>query len=201
MTRLSLLLSAAVLALLVGLPLLYANQRVNDFRNFRVVEEGKLYRSGQMSPVGFERVCREKGIRTVIKLREPSDEKDAAVDAAEKAYCEANGIMFYVFVPKNWEEENGKVPMEQNLRDFEELIDRTTDLAPRPVLIHCMAGIHRTGAHVAVYRMKYHGWTNAEAVAELQSCGKPTTTYVGNLIPFVLRYRPTRTVADADWRP
>ena len=73
MTRLTLLLSAVVVVLIAGFPFLYARQQHETYRNLRVVEEGVLYRSGQMTPAGFERVCREKGIRTVIKLREPEE--------------------------------------------------------------------------------------------------------------------------------
>ena len=188
MTRTTLLLSAAVLALVVGLPLLYADQRHRTYRNFRVVEEGQLYRSGQMSPAGFERVCREKGIRTVIKLREANDEKpaDVAADEAEEAYCRANNIRFLRLTPKSWEKDpaTGRVPMEENLDLFLALMD-DPEQAPRPVLVHCFAGIHRTGAMVAAYRVKYHGWTGAEAVDELKACGKQTSTYVGNLEPFL----------------
>jgi tyrosine-protein phosphatase SIW14 len=205
MTRLTLLLTLVAVTLVVALPLLYADGRGKAFRNLRVVEEGKVYRSGQMTPAGFERVCQEKGIRTVIKLRDPSDAKDQKTDAAEEVFCKAKGIRLVRLQTQDWEEDaSGNVPMEANLREFEGLIDEKKDgeyTYGRPVLIHCFAGIHRTGAHVAVYRMKYHGWSNAEAVAELQSCGKPSTTYVGNLIPFMLKYRPTSTVADGGLKP
>jgi protein tyrosine/serine phosphatase len=202
MTRLSLLLSALPLALVAVLPLLHARQRHETYRNFRVVEEGVLYRSGQMSPDGFERVCREKGIRTVLSLRD--EETQVAGGYDEGAYCDKHDIVFESISPKGWEEENGVVPMAANLREFERNLDAlATDpildpvtgerklMYPRPILVHCFAGIHRTGAHVAVYRVKYNGYTPDEAVAELLSCGKPTTTYVGNLIPFLqTRYLP-----------
>ena len=34
-----------------------------------------------------------------------------------------------------------------------------------PVLVHCFAGIHRTGAYCAVYRMEFERWDNADAMA------------------------------------
>lgn len=198
MTRLTLLLSAVAVVLVVAVPLLYARQRHETYRNFRVVEEGVLYRSGQMSPAGFERVCKEKGIRTVVSLRD--EETQVADGYDEGRWCEANGIVFESIPPKGWEEENGVVPMAANLREFERNLDtiefdpltgKGGPKYPRPILVHCFAGIHRTGAHVAVYRVKYHGYTADEAVAELKGCGKPTTTYVGNLIPFLqIRYLP-----------
>lgn len=195
MTRLSLLLSAVVLVLVAGLPFLYARQRHEAYRNFRVVEEGVLYRSGQMAPAGFERVCREKGIRTVIKLRERSDDKDEAVDEAEEAYCNTHGIEFIRITPKDWEVDptTGRVPMAENMELFLNLMADPTK-APRPVLIHCFAGIHRTGTLVAAYRMKFHGWTNREAWEELEDCGKWTSTYTGNLKPLILGYRPPEVI-------
>lgn len=198
MPRLSVLLSLLVLLLVAAGPFAYKAAKHRTYRNFRVVEEGVLYRSGQMSPAGFERVCRERGVRTVIKLRDANDEKatDVAADEAEEGYCRANGIVFHRVLPKDWEEgADGKVPMEENLRWFERAMGDPAQ-TPRPVLVHCFAGIHRTGAMVATYRMKFQGWSNAEAVAELKACGHPTTTYVGNLIPFLLTYRPGGTVGE-----
>jgi tyrosine-protein phosphatase SIW14 len=199
MTRLTLLLALPVVALVAGFPFLYARQRHETYRNFRVVEEGVLYRSGQMTPDGLARVCREKGIKTVISLRDEDKQADDVDD--EKGVCERNGVEKYeVIPPKQWEEEaDRRVPMTTNLNQF--LINleakrpapsgEPKDFYPRPILIHCFAGIHRTGAHVAVYRVRYHNYTPAEAVAELKACGKPTTTYVGNLIPFLsTRYLP-----------
>lgn len=200
MLRPSVIFSVLVVLLIVGVPFLYKSEKYRVFRNFRVVEEGKVYRSGQMSQAGFERACREYGIRTVIKLREANEEKpkDIAADEAEEAYCRAHGIEFIRVLPKSWEVEEGLlavlgsstatdqklVPMWFNLRWFEQVMD-DPQRVQRPLLIHCFAGIHRTGSMVAVYRMKYHGWTNAEAVAELKACGRSTSTYVGNLIPYL----------------
>jgi protein tyrosine/serine phosphatase len=193
MTRTALLLSALVVLLVAAFPLLYARERHETFRNFRVVEEGAFYRSGQMSPAGMARVCREKGIRTVISLRDEEKQADDVDD--EEAVCRRSGVVLYeTIAPRGWEAENGVVPMAENLRRFAARLDgpvtdpQTGQVLPQfqpPILIHCFAGIHRTGAHVAVYRVKRNGYTPAEAVAELKDCGKPTTTYVGNLIPFL----------------
>jgi tyrosine-protein phosphatase SIW14 len=200
MTRSSLLLALVACLLVAGFPFVYARQRHETYRNFRVVDDGVLYRSGQMSAAGMARVCREKGIKTVISLRDEDKQSDDVDD--EEAVCRRAGVQVYETIsPKGWEEENGVVPMEANLKRFADRLDEiSTDpqtkeprpTYPRPILIHCFAGIHRTGSHVAVYRVKYDNYTPAEAVAELKSCGKPTTTYVGNLIPFLeLKHLPT----------
>jgi tyrosine-protein phosphatase SIW14 len=205
MPRLTVALSLLVVALVVAGPLLYRAERGRTYRNFRVVEHGVLYRGGQMTPTAFERVCRERGVRTVIKLREANDDKpaDVAADAAEEQFCRDHGIVFHRILPKDWEADpaTGKVPMEDNLRWFERAMADPAQ-TPRPVLVHCFAGIHRTGAMVAAYRMKFQGWTNAEAVAEFKSRGRSTTTYVGNLIPYLThQYRPGRSQGEPAGRP
>jgi protein tyrosine/serine phosphatase len=40
-----------------------------------------------------------------------------------------------------------------------------------PVLIHCKAGLHRTGRLTAIYRMEYEGWSHGEALRELRANG------------------------------
>ena len=59
------------LAILIGGPVGYAAYRNANFRNFRVVEPGVLYRSGQLSQAGLERVIHDFGIRTIVTLRDP----------------------------------------------------------------------------------------------------------------------------------
>jgi len=180
-----------LVATVIAVPLAYKREKHTRLRNFRVVDEGRLYRSGQLSPAGLEQVCRERGIRTVIKLREASEkEKDQKIDEAEAAFCRDHGIAFHRRIPLDWEvDPAGKVPAEANLRWFESLLDDEA-AAPKPILVHCFAGIHRTGAMVVAYRMKVNGWSNDEAVGEFVDCGYSTSTYVGNILPYLRSYRP-----------
>ena len=46
-----------------------------------------------------------------------------------------------------------------------------SDPANYPVLVHCFAGIHRTGAYCAIYRMEFDHWTNDRAIDELKAHG------------------------------
>ena len=55
-------------ALVAATPLVYSSHRTSYSRNFRVVEEGVLYRSGQLTPAGLDRVIRERGIKTVVSF-------------------------------------------------------------------------------------------------------------------------------------
>ena len=51
------------------------------------------------------------------------------------------------------------------------ILDVLDDPENYPILIHCKAGLHRTGLLTAIYRMKMQGWSKAEAVRELKANG------------------------------
>jgi protein-tyrosine phosphatase len=61
------------------------------------------------------------------------------------------------------------------------------------VLVHCRAGLHRTGCLVAVYRMEYEGWSARRAIDEMKANGfgewgcTSSNDYVRQ---YVLNYRP-----------
>ena len=67
------------------------------------------------------------------------------------------------------------------------------DPASYPVLIHCKAGLHRTGILAALYRMEYEGWTREEALHELKAhgYGEFASTAANHYInQYVLGYQP-----------
>jgi protein tyrosine/serine phosphatase len=67
------------------------------------------------------------------------------------------------------------------------------DPTNHPVLIHCRAGLHRTGVLTAVYRMEYEGWSTREAFNELKSNGfgdSACTSANEYVSQYVLAYRP-----------
>lgn len=162
-------LGTAVVLLVGAVPLLYSSYQQTHFRNFRVVEDGVLYRSGQLSPPVFERVVREHRIKTVVTLRTTRDPSRPYPDEWERELCESRGIKHVRIVPLVWSpDEKGEIPAERNVEKFLGLM---ADPANHPVLVHCFAGIHRTGQMCALYRMELNRWSAADAVREMEVCG------------------------------
>ncbi len=185
------LLACMIVAMLVGGPYAYSRQQRSKIRNFRVVEDGKLYRSGQNSLYGMEILLRDYGIRTVISLRFAQNPTDRPPDWKEEEYCRNLGINYVRIRPREWCGENeGLVPAQAGVDRLLEVMD---DPSNQPVLIHCFAGMHRTGVHCAIFRMEYHHWTNAEAMAELYSLGYThlyeQTDVSGYLMNYVPRWK------------
>lgn len=181
------------LAVLVGVlaaavPFGYKSIVGTKYRNFRVVEPGVLYRSGQMSPAGFQTIAQEYGLRTVVSLREVRDGDDGkpSPDRQEAEWCRANGVKHITLSPMVWRPAGDQPPpVEANLREFFRVMD---DPAARPVLIHCFAGIHRTGGYVGLYRIEYDGWPADAAIAEMKSMGTPRTTFDDEIPDYLRAY-------------
>ena len=153
-----------VAAAIPGIPTAYACHRLIAWRHFHVVEDGHLYRSGQLTPAVLEEVIHDHGIKTVICLRNLAREGDTELKDAEEHWCAKRDINYVRLTPAAWDSVTGR----QNLDRFLEIVD---DPARGPALIHCFAGLHRTGVYCAVYRMERQGWTNDEAIEEMYEIG------------------------------
>ncbi|MBX9624536.1 MAG: dual specificity protein phosphatase family protein [Gemmataceae bacterium] len=181
-------LAAAALALVAAPPVLYSSHRQTTYRNVRVVEDGVLYRSGQLSPAGFDRVLHDYNIKTVVTLRSARRPDLPNADDWERVACEARGLNHYRFVPKVWGlDEKGEIPAVENVRAFLAVMD---DPANHPVLVHCFAGIHRTGTMCAVFRMEYHRWPADKAIAETQVYGFDPEDMHEHIEGYLRNYRP-----------
>jgi protein tyrosine/serine phosphatase len=184
---LSYILTALVLALLIGVPCGYARYQQRQFRNFHEVKKGVLYRSGQLPLSGLKRILHDYGIKTVVTLRDADVPGNPSPDAAEEEYCRKEELNHVRITPRNWSAADGSVPAAAGVKRFLEVM---RDPANHPVLIHCFAGIHRTGAHVAVYRMESDGWSNAQAISELQAHGYYNIDEERDLLDFLEHYCP-----------
>jgi tyrosine-protein phosphatase SIW14 len=156
-----------VVALVAG-PVALALVRQDQVRNFRVVRAGVLYRSGQTSLAGLKRLIHDYGIRTVVTLRDAHVPGQPPPDQAEEDYCRKEDIHYVRIPPRNWWAPAGPAPVQVGVDRFLEVMG---DPDNHPVLVHCFAGIHRTGAYCAIYRMEFEGWRNDQAIAEVRALG------------------------------
>jgi len=176
-----------VLALIVG-PVVYAFHEEKQMRNFRIVREGVLYRSARMTLPGLKRAVHDYGIRCVISLRDAD-----AAERAEEDYCRKEEINFYRLPPRSWDTNWGPADAEVNVRQFRAILD---DPDNYPILIHCFAGIHRTGAYVAIYHMERDRWSNDEAIADLKAGGYDNLDNELDVLGYLQQYRPTWKEAE-----
>jgi protein tyrosine/serine phosphatase len=171
-------------AFLIAAPVVYAVHERNQMRNFHVVKDGVLYRSGQMSLPGLKRVVHDYGIKFVVSLRDSAQ----PTDLAEEQYCKDEGIQFARMPPRHWEAPVGPAPVEENVVRFRAIM---ADPANYPVLVHCFAGVHRTGAFCAIYRMEQDHWTNTEAIRELKESGYINLDEELDVLGYLEAYKPT----------
>ena len=172
----------------VGVPLGYRSYTSTKYRNFRVVEPEVLYRSGQMSAAGLASTVEQYGIKTVISLRELRDDGKPSPDSDEVTYCNAHGVRHVILSPAKWVSVNGgPAPVEPNIAAFLKILD---DPATHPVLVHCFAGIHRTGGYVSLYRMEYDNWTADDAIREMKGMGTVRTTFDDEIPDYLRAYTP-----------
>jgi protein tyrosine/serine phosphatase len=182
------LLALLVMAVIVGLPAGYASYRRTHFRNLRVVKPGVLYRSGQMSLTGLDRVVNDYGLKTVVSLRDAVVEGDTPPDQAEEDACRKLDINYLRLRPRVWwARPNAPIPADANVERFLATMDNAANY---PVLIHCFAGIHRTGAYIAIYRMEYDRWDNEAALEELRANGYDTLDDEWDVYDYLRDYRP-----------
>lgn len=180
----------SVLALVVvAVPIALALGIQHDMRHFRTVREGLFYRSGQMNGPGLARTVHDFGIRTVITLRDAIKSGDPPPDLSEENWCRENGLNYHRFRPLPWESGNqSPAPVESNVSKYLQILG---DANNYPILLHCFAGIHRTGTYTAIYRMEVEHWPIEKAVQEMRNCGYTHIENDKDLCGFIMGYRPS----------
>lgn len=130
-------------------------------KRFAVVEPGRLYRSGYCEPGPLTDVIRTHKIRTILTLL--SNEPDSTDQQREEAVARREGVQLL------------RIPMPGDGRgafaDLDAAADAMADRSKQPMLVHCSAGVNRTGAAYVAYRLKYDGWTFERAMQEAQDHG------------------------------
>lgn len=121
------------------------------------VEQGRIYRSGQLHPALVERTLRDLGIEVIVDL----DPDDTPAAAAELVAADKLGIEINLFPLIG----DGTGDIEQYALAIQRIA--SAQQAQQPVLVHCAAGTYRTGGVVAMYRVLVEGWTPERAKAEM----------------------------------
>lgn len=128
-------------------------------KRFAPVVEGRLYRSGTVSPAQLAQLQQDYGIGRVLCLLNP----DAAVTQAEREAARQLGLEWH------------NVPLRGNgastPADRARLVALLTDSAAPPTLVHCAAGVNRTGLAVGLYRIHVQGWPLADVLEEMRAFG------------------------------
>lgn len=133
-----------------------------------------LYRGGVPDADGVAWL-RSIGIRTVINLRHFHGESEGEI-------VEAAGLR-YEHLPL----ESTDAPEPAQVARFFEIVN---DEAARPVYVHCLHGVDRTGTMIAIYRIEVEGWSNSDALAEMEWFGAHGILH--DLRRFIDGYTPTR---------
>ncbi|MDA8137159.1 MAG: dual specificity protein phosphatase family protein [Desulfobacteraceae bacterium] len=139
---------------------------VNDpaLKNFYKVDD-HLYRSAQPDDTGMK-ALEQRGIKSVLNLREFHSDKDEAEGTALKL----------IDVPMN----AAKIKDEDVITAL-----KTIQSAQGPILVHCWHGSDRTGAVIAMYRIIIQGWSKQAAIDELVNGGYGYHSIYGNIVQYL----------------
>ena len=150
-------------------------ERLPDGKGLKHVARmnANLYRGEQPKGDGFA-ALKEMGIKTVICLRNHHSSKEEVEEMG----------MAYVAIPIK-ADISSRPPSDEQVKLF---FDTVLDPAKAPAYFHCKVGRDRTGTMAAIYRIEVDGWTNEEAVEELQAFGYHDI--YRDLINFVKEYKP-----------
>lgn len=146
----------AGLLVLGGVAYAYAIHPNLFLKNFGVVDDGKLYRAGELTPAATRTVVEQNKIKTIIDLG--AYDKDPAGERAAERTAKALGVERRVFRLEG----DGR----GNPNAYVETLRIITDPSKQPVLVHCSAGAQRTGACVILYRTIVQGRSRADVMAE-----------------------------------
>jgi len=128
-------------------------------RRFATVVEGRLYRSGEVTPAQLNRIARNYGVKRVLSLLDAH----APVTTAEHAAATRLGIEWHnIPLPGD----GASTPAERH-----RILELLADPNAPPMLVHCAAGTNRTGLAVGLYRLHCQHWPLEQVLAELRQFG------------------------------
>ncbi|HEY6768596.1 MAG TPA: dual specificity protein phosphatase family protein [Candidatus Sulfotelmatobacter sp.] len=116
----------------------------------------RLYRGGQPSPLGFEKLA-QMGVSVVVDFgNSPRDKKQVKQLG-----------MQYISIP--W---HCPFPKDKRFAQFLKVVQENPN---KKIFAHCRLGDDRTGMMIAAYRMGLQGWSSDEAMKEMKEFGFSTS--------------------------
>jgi protein tyrosine/serine phosphatase len=132
-------------------------------KRFGVVEEGVIYRSGQISASVIKKTLQKHNIGVIIMMS--GDAPQDYDQQSEKKVAEELGIDLYNFPLKG----NGTGDVNNYLKSLLTVYQAKQER--KPVLVHCSAGAQRTGGVVALYRFFFQKKDADFVLRELKKYG------------------------------
>jgi hypothetical protein len=189
-------LGAGIVALVTVVPFVHFRWEYTHAKRLREVVPGRFYRSGQLTADGFAEAVSRYHLRTIFNLQDESPDPDiprgyfGGGTLKESELCRRLGVR-YVYLPPDMVPHRLVGSARPAAIDrFLELLD---DPETYPVLVHCRAGLHRTGVMTAVYLMEYQGWTPRAVIQDLKDngFGEGACTSANDYVTqYILTYRP-----------
>lgn len=189
------ILIAALVGILGVAPVVCFRCVYDTHKRLRIVEDGRVYRSGQMTADGFTDAVKRYHLRTIVNVQDEVPDPDIGLSfwsrrsIKESELCRRLGVQYVhlkpILIARHL------VP-KQRPPVIEDLLEILDDEENYPLLIHCHAGLHRTGLLTAIYRMEYQGWSIGRALREMKAEGfGPWVATSANdyVTQFVLTYR------------
>jgi tyrosine-protein phosphatase SIW14 len=198
------LVAVALVVVILVAPSVYFRFIYDTHKRLRIVEPGRVYRSGQMTAEGFTDAVQRYGLRTIINVQDEYPDPSIALSfwskqtIKESELCRELGVRYVHLMPTLLPRH--LIP-QQRPAAIDQLLSVLDDEANYPLLIHCHAGLHRTGLLTAIYRMEYQGWSQEQAFLDMkgQGFGPWVCTSANDYVKqYVLTYRPGIREQDRD---
>jgi tyrosine-protein phosphatase SIW14 len=168
-------LGLTIVAMILAVPFIHFRATFAHSKRLREVTPARFYRCGQLTAAGFREAFERYGIRAVINLQHeatdpalPESYYRVQPSILESDICQQYGVRYFQINVETVTRGQAEKEPVKVIDEYRAILD---DPANYPVLLHCKAGLHRTGLLTAIYRMEYERWPKSEATRELRANG------------------------------